>query len=176
MSDFSNNVASFLSYYEPNRRLLSCQNGSLFYPRQVRTKTKNRRVWNSLPKDLHQEQTLTSFTVRQLNSYYYFKIDDSLTMIMFVLRQATLDVRRACDIRIIVINMFQYHIIMLENLPLCPEHNKTICMEYHPYYRNLYWREKLFAMLSKNDGGFLIFRYSCVGSRGDTSTSNILIG
>ena len=128
VSDFSNSVASFLSYYEPNRRLLSNQNGSLFYPRQVRTKTfkhlfSNRRVvsiWNSLPKDLHQEQTLTSFTGRQLNSYYYLKIEDSFNCDNVCTYSRILDVRRACDIRIIIINMFQYHIIMLENLPLCP--------------------------------------------------------
>ena len=39
VSDFSDIVASLLRYYEPDRRLRSNQNGSLFYPRQVRTKT-----------------------------------------------------------------------------------------------------------------------------------------
>ena len=83
VSDFSNGVASLLRYYEPDRRLRSGQNGSLFYPRQVRTKTfkhfnSNRvvSIWNSLPKDLRQEQTMTSF-VRQLNSFYYLKFKDS---------------------------------------------------------------------------------------------------
>ena len=60
VSDFSNSVASLLSYYKPDGRLRSSQSGSLFYPRQVRTKTfkhfySNRVVsnWNSsLPKDL----------------------------------------------------------------------------------------------------------------------------
>ena len=62
---FSNSVASLLGYYEPDRRLRSSQNGSLFYPRQVRTKTfrhfySNRvvSIWISLPKDLRQEQTM----------------------------------------------------------------------------------------------------------------------
>ena len=39
VSDLSNSVASLLRYYEPDRKLWSSQNGSLFYPRQVRTKT-----------------------------------------------------------------------------------------------------------------------------------------
>ena len=39
VSDFSNSVASLLRYFEPDRRLRSNQNGLLFYPRQVRTKT-----------------------------------------------------------------------------------------------------------------------------------------
>ena len=39
VSDFSNSVASLLRNCEPDRRLRSRQNGSLFYPRQVRTKT-----------------------------------------------------------------------------------------------------------------------------------------
>ena len=63
VSDFSNSVASLLRYYEPDRKLRSSQNGSLFYPRQVRTKPFkhlyfNRvvSIWNSLPKDLRQEQ------------------------------------------------------------------------------------------------------------------------
>ena len=34
VSDFSNRVASLFRYYEPDRRLRSSQNGSLFYPRQ----------------------------------------------------------------------------------------------------------------------------------------------
>ena len=83
VSDFSNSVASLLRYYEPDRRLRSRQNGSLFYPRQVRTKSfkhfySNRvvSIWNSLPKDLRQEQTMTSF-VRQLNSFYYLKFEAS---------------------------------------------------------------------------------------------------
>ena len=43
-----------------------------------------------------------------------------LTVIMFVLNeQAPVNVRRVCDIRIIIINMFQYH-ILLESFPLCP--------------------------------------------------------
>ena len=80
VSDFSNSVASLLRYYEPDRRLRSSQSGSLFYPRQVRTKTfkhfySNRvvSIRNSLPKDLRQEQTMTSF-VRQLNSFLLFKV------------------------------------------------------------------------------------------------------
>ena len=76
VSDFSNSVASLLRYYEPEKRLRSSQDGSLFYPRQVRTKMvkhfySNRvvSIWNSLPKDLRLEQTSTSF-VRQLNTFY----------------------------------------------------------------------------------------------------------
>ena len=83
VSDFSNSVSSLLKYYEPDRRLRSSQNGSLFYPREVRTKTfkhfhSNRvvSIWNNLPKDLRQERTMTSF-VRQLNSFYYLKFEDS---------------------------------------------------------------------------------------------------
>ena len=105
--------------HEPDRRLRSSQNDSLFYPRQVRTKTfknfySNRvvSIWNSLPKDL------TSF-VRQLNSFYYLKFEDSFNCDNVCTWTATVDVRRACDIRIIIINMFQYH-ILLESVPLCP--------------------------------------------------------
>ena len=83
VSDFSNSVASLLRYYEPDRSLRSSQNGSLFYQRQVRTKTfkhfySNRvdSIWNSLSKDLRQEQTMTSL-VRQLYSFYYFKFEGS---------------------------------------------------------------------------------------------------
>ena len=39
VSDFSDIVASLLSDHKPDSRLRSSQNGSLFYPRQVRTKT-----------------------------------------------------------------------------------------------------------------------------------------
>ena len=41
VSDFSDIVASLLSDYKPDIRLRSSQNGSLFYPGQVRTKTFN---------------------------------------------------------------------------------------------------------------------------------------
>ena len=83
VSDFSNSVASLLRYYEPDKRLQSSQNGSLFYPRHVITFKhfySNRvvSIWNSLLKDLRQEQTLTSFVgLRQLNIFYYLKIEDS---------------------------------------------------------------------------------------------------
>ena len=36
VSDFSDIVASLLSDYKPDSRLRSSQNGSLFYPRQVK--------------------------------------------------------------------------------------------------------------------------------------------
>ena len=39
VSDFSDSVASLLSDYKLDSRLRLSQNGSLFYPRQVRTKT-----------------------------------------------------------------------------------------------------------------------------------------
>ena len=100
VSDFSDIVASLLSNYKPDSRLRSSQNGSLFYPRQVRTKTfksfySNRvvSIWNRLPMDLRQEQSLDGF-VRKLNSFYYLKFQKVLV-----------DVRRVRDILIIIINM-----------------------------------------------------------------------
>ena len=58
VSDFSDIVASLLSDYKPDS-----QNGTLFYPRQVRTKTfksfySNRvvSIWNRISTDLRQEQ------------------------------------------------------------------------------------------------------------------------
>ena len=63
-SDFSNSAASLLNCYEPDNRLRSSQNGSLFYPREVRTKMFQNvysnqvvSIWISLSKDLRQEQT-----------------------------------------------------------------------------------------------------------------------
>ena len=83
VSDFSDIVASLLSDYKPDSRLRSSQNGSLFYPRQVRTKTfksfySNRvvSIWNRLPTDLRQEQSLDGF-VRKLNSFYYLKFQNT---------------------------------------------------------------------------------------------------
>ena len=77
VSDFSDIVASLSSDYKPDSRLRSNQNESLFYSRQVRTKTfksfySNRvvSIWNKLPTDLRQEQSLDGF-VRKLNSFYY---------------------------------------------------------------------------------------------------------
>ena len=82
VSDFSDIVASLLSDYKPDSRR-SSQNGSLFYPRQVRTKTfksfySNRvvSIWNRLPADLRQEQSLDGF-VRKLNSFYYLKFQNT---------------------------------------------------------------------------------------------------
>ena len=69
--------------YKERCGLRSCQNGSLFYPRNVRTKTfksfySNRviSIWNRLPTDLRQEQSLDGF-VRKLNSFYYLKFQTS---------------------------------------------------------------------------------------------------
>ena len=83
VSDFSDIVASLLSDYKPDSRLRSGQNGSLFYPRQVRTKTfksfySNRvvSIWNRLPADLRQEQSLDGF-VRKLNNFYYLKFQNT---------------------------------------------------------------------------------------------------
>ena len=77
VSDFSDIVASLLNDYKHDSRLRSGQNGSLFYPKHVRTKTfksfySNRvvSIWNRLPTDLRQEQSLDDF-VRKLNSFYY---------------------------------------------------------------------------------------------------------
>ena len=79
VSDFSDTVASLLSDYKPDSRLWSSQNGPLFYPKQVRTKTSKSfysnqvvSIWNRLPTDLRQEQSLDGF-VRKLNSFYYLK-------------------------------------------------------------------------------------------------------
>ena len=83
MSDISNVVASLLSDYKPDSRLRSSQNGSLVYPRQVRIKMfksfySNRvvSIWNRLPTELRQEQSLDGF-VRKLNSFYYLKFQNS---------------------------------------------------------------------------------------------------
>ena len=74
---------------------------------------------------------------------------------MFVLGQETVDVRRACDIRIII-SMFQYHSLL-----------ESVLLFQYAWHTNATYIDgrKLFAMLStcsKNEGGFLIR----VGSRG----------
>ena len=61
-------------------------------------------IWNRLPTDLRQEQSLDGF-VRKLNSFYYLKFQTLLTMIVFALGQVLVDVRRVRDIWIIIINM-----------------------------------------------------------------------
>ena len=73
-------LSCLLSDYKPEGGLRSSQNGSLFYPRRVRTKTffilyLNRvvSIWNNLPKDLRQEQSLDGF-VRELISFLLFKV------------------------------------------------------------------------------------------------------
>ena len=83
VSDLFDIVAFLLSDYKPDSRLRSSQNGSLFYPREVRTKTfksfySNRvvSIWNRLPTDLRQEQSLDGF-VRELNSFYYLKFQNT---------------------------------------------------------------------------------------------------
>ena len=70
VSDLSDIVASRLGNYKPDSRLWSSQNGSLFYLRQVRTKRfksfySNRvvSIWNRLPMDLRQEQSLDGYDV-----------------------------------------------------------------------------------------------------------------
>ena len=59
VSDFPNSVASLLRYCEPDRRIRSSQNGSLFYPRQSEIRRLNISIlialvsiWNSLPKEM----------------------------------------------------------------------------------------------------------------------------
>ena len=86
VSDFSDIVASPLSDYIPDHadsRFRSSQNGSLFYPRQLRTKTfksfySNRvvSIWNRLPTDLRHEQSQDCF-VRKLNGFYYLKFKNT---------------------------------------------------------------------------------------------------
>ena len=77
LSDFSDIVTSRLSDYKPDSIPRSSQYGSLFYPRQIRTKTFNKALykssgqyWNRLPTDLRQEQSLDG-SLRKLNSFSY---------------------------------------------------------------------------------------------------------
>ena len=90
---FFSGVASLLSYKI-----------SLLYSRQVRTKTFQNcysyrivSIRNNLPKDLRQEQTLTSF-LRQLNIFYYLKFKDIFNSDNVCTWKTPVDVRRACDI------------------------------------------------------------------------------
>ena len=72
-----------------------------------------------------------------------------------------MDVWRARDIRIIIINMFQCYILLESNTII--QYAWDII---HTTAINIDER-KLFAILStcfKNDGGFLICRHSCVAA------------
>ena len=107
VSDFSDIVASLSSDYKPDSRLRSNQDGSLFYPRQVRTKTfksfySNRvvSIWNRSPTDLRQEQSLDGF-VRKLNSFYCLKFQKTFNCDNVCSCQVLVDVRRVRDILII---------------------------------------------------------------------------
>ena len=83
LENFSNNVADLLTPHVAVKRLRSSENGLLFYPRLVRTETfkgfySNRvvRLWNVLPIELRQEQSLDSF-VNLLNIFYHSKFNDT---------------------------------------------------------------------------------------------------
>ena len=81
-------------------------------------------IWNRLPTDLRQEQSLDGF-VRKLNSFYYIKFQNTFNC---ALGQDLVDVRRVLDFLIIIINMYQ---------PIDTNIQYT-WLNYHRYYCNLY--------------------------------------
>ena len=91
---------------------------------------------------------------------------------MFVLGQTLVDVRCACAMKMIIINttfckkVFRYARNSIIQYAWLIIHTTATCIA----------GRKLFAMLFKNDGGFLILSIlmQAIGSRRATSPSNIL--